>query len=162
VVARESNRKQPIKEEIDQTQSEPEAESFLSNEELLIKMKNSTENTVNHLDKLIQSSSKRSNKRVYLELFRALIEENAKHSESLIFLFEYVIDLRASILLLSAEVEKAKGRTTKDVKKVKSKLDNLLNSPAMVEIGKILQNIQKISEERNIHAGKDPKKEYLR
>jgi hypothetical protein len=160
--ARKNGRKQAAKEEIVQPENELEAESSVSNEELFMRMQNSTENIISHLDKLIQSSSKRSNKRAYLELFRALIEENAKYSESLIYLFEYVIDLRASILLLSAEMEKAKGRTTKDVKRLKSKLDNLLNSPAIVEIGKILENIRKISEERNEDADKNPAIDYLR
>jgi hypothetical protein len=162
MVARENKRKKTVTEEIDKPQSEVEAEDYLSNEDLLAKMKISTENTLNHLDKLIQSSCERSNKRVYLELFRALIEENARYSEYIIYLFEYVIDLRASIFLLSAEVEKSKGKTTKDVKKVKAKLDHLLNSPAMVEIGKILQNIQRISEERNNSENKGPAIEYLR
>jgi hypothetical protein len=162
MVKRENNRKSTVTKEIIQTQSEPENEPFLSNEELLTKMKISTENTLNHLDKLIQSSSKTGNKRIFLELFRALIEENARNSEYLIYLFEYVIDLRASILLLQAEFEKTKGKTTKDVKKVKTKLDKLLNSPAMVEIGKILQNIQKISQEKNNRPNENPAIEYLR
>ena len=155
---RKNSRKQTAKKEI---VNEIVVESRLSNEELLLRMQSSTQNAINHLDKLIQCTSKSSHKRVYLELFRALIEENAKHSESLIYLFEYVIDLRASILLLSAEVDKAKGKTKKDVKRLKSKIDSLLNSPAMVEIGKILQNIQKISEERKKHDEK-PALEYLR
>jgi hypothetical protein len=122
----------------------------------------STKNTLDHLDKLIQSSSARSNKRAYLELFRALIEESAKSSESLIYLFEYVIDLRASIFLLSTEVEKSKGKTVKDVKKLKSKLDSLLNNPAMTEIGKVLRNIRKITEERKNAIDENPEKGYLR
>ena len=160
--ARKNDRKQAAKEEIGQPENECEAESAVNSEELFVKMKNSTENTITHLDKLIQSSSKRSNKRAYLELFRALIEENTRFSESLIYLFEYVIDLRASILLLSAEMEKAKGETTKDVQRLKSKLDNLLNSPAIVEIGRILQKIQKISEAKNSQANEKPTMEYLR
>jgi hypothetical protein len=114
------------------------------------------------LDRLIQSSSARSNKKTYLELFRALITENARSSESIIYLFEYVVDLRASILLLSAEVEKTNGKTAKDVRRLKHKLNTLLNSPAMIEIGKVLQNIRKISEEKSKTADENPTKEYLR
>ena len=122
----------------------------------------SAKNTLSHLDELIQSSSPKSNKRQYFELFRALIEDNARSSESIVYLFEYVINLRASILLLSAEVEKTKGRTAKDVKQLKTKLNHLLNSPAMIEIGKILQNIQTISKERESVSTKNPTIEYLR
>jgi hypothetical protein len=53
-------------------------------------------------------------------------------------------------------MEKTRGKTTKDVKQLKSKLETLLNSPAMVEIGKILENIRKISEERVESAEKEP------
>jgi hypothetical protein len=124
-------------------------------------LQTSTKNTVNRLDLLIKSSGKRSSKRLYLELFRALVVDSAKSSESLLYLFEYVTDLRASILLLSLELEQAKGKTSQDVKKLKSKLDSLLNSPAMVEIGRVLQNIQKLSE-NSPEAKNDPCKEYLR
>ena len=131
-------------------------------EELLQKLRASTQNTLAHLDKLIQSSSPKGTKKTYLELFRALIEENAKSSESIIYLFEYVIDLRASILLLSADIEKAQGKTAKDVKKLKAKINTLLNSPAMVEIGKVLHNIQRITNERKRSEEKNPTTEYLR
>ena len=156
-----TDRKQLAKEEIAKSENTADAES-MSNEEMLRQMHSSTANTINHLDKLIQASSKRSNKRTYLELFRALIEENARHSESLIYLFEYVIDLRASILLLSAEMEKTKGKATKDVKRLKSKLDDLLNSPAVVEIGKILQNMQRVSEKNEYREKEEQPLEYLR
>jgi hypothetical protein len=159
--ARKNDRRQGAKEEIMQSEVTAETAS-LSNEEMLMQMQRSTENTMNHLDKLIQSSSKRSNKRTYLELFRALIEENARYSESLIYLFEYVINLRASILLLSADLDKTRGRTTKDVRKLKSKLGSLLSSPAVVEIGKILQNMQRVSEEKKSQVDNDSVKEYLR
>ena len=143
--------------------SEPHVESSdVDYEKLRQIMQISTKNTLEHLDKLIQSSSTRSNKRTYLELFRALIEENAKSSESIIYLFEYVIDLRTSIFLLSAEVEKGSGKTAKDVKKIKTKLDALLNSPAMIEIGKVLQKIQKITEERKKTPDRNPAKDYMR
>ena len=156
-----TDREQPVKEEVIQPKTAVDAEP-LSNEEMLTRMHSSTANTINHLDKLIQASSKRSNKRTYLELFRALIEENARHSESLIYLFEYVVDLRASILLLSAEMEKTKGKATKDVKRLKSKLDDLLNSPAVVEIGKILQNMHKVSEKNESREKEEQPLEYLR
>jgi hypothetical protein len=160
--ARKNDRKQAPKEAIAQPENAPAPEASMGNEELFTRMQSSTVNTISHLDKMIQASSKRSNKRAYLELFRALIAENARYSESLIYLFEYVVDLRASILLLSAEMEKTKGKTTKDVKQLKSKLETLLNSPAMVEIGRILENIKKISEERAESADKSPAIEYLR
>jgi hypothetical protein len=158
---RESGRKQETREEVADTALDA-LSSSMDHEELLQKMQMSTKNTLDHLDKLIQSSSARSNKRAYLELFRALIEESAKSSESLIYLFEYVIDLRASIFLLSTEVEKSKGKTVKDVKKLKSKLDSLLNNPAMTEIGKVLRNIRKITEERKNAIDENPEKGYLR
>jgi hypothetical protein len=122
----------------------------------------STQTTLNHLDKLLQISSKRSNKRLYLELFRALVVDSAQASESLFFLFEYVTDLRASLLLLSMEIDKANGKTSKEVKHLKTKVSSLLTSPAIVEIGKILQNMQKISDQKKNHLDEKPVKEYLR
>jgi len=158
---RKNDRKRDDKTEVSLSENAVDDEP-LSNEQMLMKMQKSTTNTVSHLDILIQSTSKRSNKRTYLELFRALIEENARYSESLIYLFEYVIDLRASILLLSAEIEKTKGKTTKDVKRIKSKLDDLLNSPAVVEIGRILQNMQCISKEKESQSEEKTALDYLR
>jgi len=158
---RKNDRKRDDKTEVILSENAVDDEP-LSNGQMLMKMQKSTENTVSHLDTLIQSTSKRSNKRTYLELFRALIEENARYSESLIYLFEYVIDLRASILLLSAEIEKTKGKTTKDVKRIKSKLDDLLNSPAVVEIGRILQNMQHISKEKESQSQEKTALDYLR
>ena len=48
------------------------------------------------------------------------------------------------------------------MKKIRLKLDELLNSPEMIEIGKVLQNVQKIREERKKNQDKNPSKEYLR
>jgi uncharacterized protein YoxC len=122
----------------------------------------STQTTLDHLDKLLQGSSKRSNKRLYLELFRALLVDSAQTSESLFFLFEYVTDLRASLLLLSMEIDKASGKTSKEVKHLKTKVNSLLTSPAIVEIGKILQNMQKISDQKKKRLDETSVKEYLR
>lgn len=158
---RKNDRKQDLKEKVITTENTTDAES-LSNEEIIMRMQKSTQNTITHLDAMIKSTSKKSNKRTYLELFRALIEENARYSESLIYLFEYVIDLRASILLLSAEIEKTKGKTTKDVKQIKSRLDDLLNSPAVVEIGEILQNMQRITKQKESQPEEKTPLEYLR
>jgi hypothetical protein len=83
-------------------------------------------------------------------------------SESLFFLFEYVIDLRASLLLLSFEMEKINGKTTKDIKHLRTKINKLLNSPTIVEIGRILQNMQRVSEKRKCQTNEEPVKEYLR
>ncbi len=129
---------------------------------MLERMQTSTEHTVGHLDKLIQSSGKKSSRRTYLELFKALIEENARYSESLIYLFEYVIDLRASVLLLTAEMEKTRGKTTKDVRLLKARLDELLNSPAVVEIGKILRNMRSVSQQRKVRKDEKSSLDYLR
>jgi hypothetical protein len=159
----EDSGEREAREEMTSVEQELHAEPFDVNyEELRQMLQASTKNTIGHLDQLIGSSRSGSQKRLFLELFRALILENARSSESIVYLFEYVKDLRASILLLSLETEKSKGRTTKDVRRLKSKLDELLNSPAMVEIGKVLQNIQKISEERKNPPDRNPTKEYLR
>jgi hypothetical protein len=125
-------------------------------------LQNSTNTTLKNLDKFIEASSKKSNKRLYLELFRALVLDSAQTSESIFFLFEYIVDLRASMLLLSLEMEKANGKNTKEVKHIKDKIDILLNSPAVVEIGKILQKMQKVSEERKLQTDEKSVKEYLR
>jgi hypothetical protein len=163
VDARKNGANRATKEEITETQNEPEVEPFDVNyEKLRQTLQISTNNTVKQLEQLINSSSKNSNKKVYLELFKALVIDSARSSESLIYLFEYVVDLRASILLLSMDVAKTKGKTAKEVETMKSKIDTLLNSPAIVEIGKVLQNIQKISEERKKTRDSNPSKEYLR
>jgi hypothetical protein len=163
VDARKNGANRATKEEITETQNEPEVEPFDVNyEKLRQTLQISTNNTVKQLEQLINSSSKNSNKKVYLELFKALVIDSARSSESLIYLFEYVVDLRAYILLLSMDVAKTKGKTAKEVETMKSKIDTLLNSPAIVEIGKVLQNIQKISEERKKTRDSNPSKEYLR
>jgi hypothetical protein len=161
--ARKNGANRAAKEEITQQPPEPKVEPFDVNYgELKQALQISTNRTVERLDQLINSSSKNSNKRAYYELFQALVVDSARSSESLIYLFEYVVDLRASVLFLSLEVEKTKGKTAKEVKNIKSKIDTLLNSPAMVEIGKVLQNINKIGEDRKKKQEKNPTKEYLR
>jgi hypothetical protein len=161
--SRESVRKPKNTEEIEEQDQEASDQTLEIDYEILRqKLQSSTQTTLNHLDLLIEASSKKTNKRLYLELFRALVVDSARSSESIFYLFEYVTDLRASMLLLSVEMQKAKGKTRKEVQIIKSKLDKLLNSPAMVEIGKVLQNIQKISEERNHHSEKKHAVEYLR
>ena len=125
-------------------------------------MQASTGNIMSYMNELIEASKPGSSKRMYFELFRALIEENARSSESILYLFEYVINLRASVLLLSKEIEETKGRTAKDVKRLKTKLSSLLNSTAMVEIGKILKNMEKISKEKECSSRNNPSSDYLR
>jgi hypothetical protein len=152
------NKKEPVARE-----QELNIKPFDSNyEELRKELQISTENTITLLDELIKTSGKTTNKKMYLELFRALVVDSARSSESLIYLFEYVADLRASVMLLFTEMEKTNGKTSQEMKKIRSKFDDLLNSPAMVEIGKVLQNIQKIGEERKKTQCKNPFKEYLR
>jgi hypothetical protein len=144
------------------TRDDPTPDLELDYKNLRQHLRKSTQITVDHLDKLIKASSKRSNKRCYMELFRALVVDSARTSESLFFLFEYVTDLRASILLLSLEIDKANGKTKKDVEQLKTKINHLVNTPAVIEIGKILQNMQKVSQDRKIRASEKPVKEYLR
>ncbi|HUK85141.1 MAG TPA: hypothetical protein VLU95_04695 [Candidatus Acidoferrum sp.] len=154
---RENNKEPIIREQ------ESFDKPFDSNyEELRKELQISTENTLKRLDELIESSGKRTNKKMYLELFRALVVDSARSSESLIYLFEYVAGLKASVMLLFTEIEKKDGKTAQDMKKIRLRLDELLNSPAMVEIGKVLQNIQKIREERRKTQDKNPSTEYLR
>jgi uncharacterized protein YoxC len=160
--SRKIDRNSKSAEEIaNQQPSSPEDYEALDFDQLRESLHNSTETTIDHLDKLIQESSKRSNKRLYLELFRALVVDSAQASESLFFLFEYVTDLRASIIALSMETEKANGKTTHDVKRLNKKITNLLSSPAVIEIGRILQNMRKLSEKTTSQADTSVK-EYLR
>ena len=106
---RENNKEQGA-----QTQ-ESFAKPFDSNyEELRRESQISTENTLNRLDELIQSSSKRTNKKMYLELIRALVVDSAQSSESLIYLFEYVAGLKVSVMLLFEEIEKKNGKTWRE------------------------------------------------
>jgi hypothetical protein len=150
------------KEHVDREQ-ELTIKPFDSNyEELRRELQTTSENTITRLDELIKVTGKTTNKKMYLELFRALVIDSARSSESLIYLFEYVADLRASVMLLFTEMEKTNGKTSQEMKKIRSKFDELLNSPAMVEIGRVLQNMEKIGEERKKTQDKNPAKEYLR
>ena len=60
------------------------------------------------------------------------------------------------LLLLNKEISATKN-VAKDVDGLKSKIDAILNSPAVREIGKILENMQKAIEQRSA-----VEKEYLR
>lgn len=140
----------------------PDSEYDFNYQELAQKLHTSTQSTLDHLDKLIEVTTKKSNKRLYLELIRALVVDSAQASESLFFLFEYVTDLRASLLLLSMEMDKSNGKTSKKVKNLETKVGSLLSSPAVVEIGKILQNMQKITYKKSTKADEKPIKDYLR
>ena len=144
------------------TGTSPDAEFDFNYQELTQKLHTSTQSTLDHLDKLIEVTTKKSNKRLYLELIRALVVDSAQASESLFFLFEYVTDLRASLLLLSMEMDKSNGKTSKKVKNLETKVGSVLSSPAVVEIGKILQNMQKITEKKSTKADEKPIKDYLR
>ena len=86
-------------------------------EELRQELQRTTENTISRLDELIQVCGKKTIKKMYLELFRALVVDSARSSESLIYIFEYVADLRASVLLLFTEMEKTNGKTAQEIKK---------------------------------------------
>ena len=161
--ARKSDGYQKTNEKIADPESLPAEEDFnIDYTSLKEALHNSTQITLNRLDKLIQESTKKSNKRLYLELFRALVVDSAQASESLFFLFEYITTLRASVLMLSMEMDKTNGKTTKEVKRLKTEVTNLVNSPAVVEIGRILQNMQKISDKKRNHLNEKPVKEYLR
>ncbi len=144
------------------TGTSPDSEFDFNYQELRQKLHTSTKVTLGHLDKLIEVTTKKSNKRLYLELIRALVVDSAQASESLFFLFEYVTDLRASLLMLSMEMDKSNGKTSKKVKHLETKVGNLLSSPAVVEIGKILQNMQKINDKKSTIADEKPIKDYLR
>jgi uncharacterized protein YoxC len=145
-----------------QTETTPEAEFNFDYQELRGKLHTSTQTTLDHLDKLIEGATKKSNKRLYLDLIRALVVDSAQASESLFFLFEYVTDLRASLLLLSMEMDKSNGKNSKKVKHLETKVSSLLSSPAVVEIGKILQNMQKITDKKRAKDDEKSIKEYLR
>jgi len=145
-----------------QTQMSADSELDIDYQELREKLHTSTQTTLDHLDKLIEVTTKKSNKRLYLDLIRALVVDSAQASESLFFLFEYVTDLRASLLLLSMEVDRSNGKTSKKVKHLETKVSSLLSSPAVVEIGKILQNMQKITDKKSTKTDEKPIKDYLR
>jgi hypothetical protein len=162
VDARKNDTNTKDREKIEEFEELDTQSLIVSYDELRKTLKTSTETTLNHIDKLIQGSSQKSNKRLYLDLFRALIVDSARSSESLFYLFEYVTDLRTSMLMLSMEIEKTRGKTTKQVKTIKTKIDQLLNSPAMIEIGKVLQNMQRLNEQRKNTITKNPSKDYLR
>jgi len=60
------------------------------------------------------------------------------------------------------EVDRSNGKTSKKVKHLETKVSSLLSSPAVVEIGKILQNMQKITDKKSTKTDEKPIKDYLR
>jgi len=84
------------------------------------------------------------------------VVEDGKNKDNIINLLEIVNSHRMVLLLLNKEMSATKN-VAKDVDGLKSKIDEILNSPAVREIGKILENMQKAIEQRNT-----VEKEYLR
>jgi len=68
-----------------QTQMSADSELDIDYQELREKIHTSTQTTLDHLDKLIEVTTKKSNKRLYLDLIRALVVDSAQASESLFF-----------------------------------------------------------------------------
>ncbi len=82
--ARKSGGNSP-QDEIETLGIPPDQSLDIDYQKLRETLHNSTQITLNHLGKLMQGSSKKSNKRLYLELFRALVIDSAQVSESLFF-----------------------------------------------------------------------------
>jgi len=149
--------RQAVKEEVARLEKEVYGESFnVDFEQMRLLTRAQREFTLSFLDKVINSRWTRGDKKDYFKLFRALVVEDGKNKDNIINLLEIVNSHRMVLLLLNKEMSATKN-VAKDVDGLKSKIDEILNSPAVREIGKILENMQKAIEQRNT-----VEKEYLR
>ena len=106
----------------------------------------SSQNTLATFDKLIKSRWIWGDKKKYLRIFRAIIAENAVRDQALFNLFRIVnIQNRLDSRLLNELVRIAKivdglKGTPKEIQDLKSKTNELMNSPEVRLIGKILHD----------------------
>ncbi len=149
--------RQAIKEEVAKLEKQLYGESFnVDFEQMRLLTRAQRDFTLSFLDKVINSRWARGDKKDYFKLFRAIVVEDGKNKDNIINLLEIVNSHRMVLLLLNKEISATKN-VAKDVDGLKSKIDEILNSPAVREIGKILQNMQKAIEQRDT-----VEKEYLR
>jgi hypothetical protein len=154
--------RQAIKEEVARLEKEVYGESFnVDFEQMRLLTRAQREFTLKFLDKVINSRWTRSDKKDYFKLFRAIVVEDGKNKDNIINLLEIVNSHRMVLLLLNKEISATKN-VAKDVDGLKSKIDEILNSPAMREIGKILENMQKLAQQKELNTPKkSSNKDYV-
>lgn len=146
---REEERKQ-LKEEVEELEKQaksgkPVAVDYERMREI---MRQVTKQTLEPLDKEINSSWTRGDKKAYLITFRSLITENTQSSISIIYLFEFIEELRNAILELSREIEGFRGKT-KEIENIKARMETILDSPAVQEVNKAIENMKSVAEKKD-------------
>lgn len=86
----------------------------------------------------------------YLKLFRWLFAEHKKMADILMNLSEYAFGIKNMLFSVLVEIEIMKGLTQKDIGTIKSRMDSILESPAVKELEKVLADneeaLKKLSE----------------
>ena len=108
--------------------------------------------TLAAIDEKINSRWVRGDKKGYLKLFRTLLASDMSTTMLLYSLCESIesqlaIDVTFGQILdqISRQVERLKG-TTKEIENLKSKIDDIMNSPAVQELMKAIQNMKNAAE----------------
>ena len=89
-------------------------------------------------DKQIKSRWVLRKDKDYLRLFRWLFVEQKKMADILMNLSEYAFDIKNMLFSVFVEIELMKGLTQKDIGTIKSRMDKILESPAVRELEKVL------------------------
>ena len=103
-----------------------------------------TQKTLDSFDNLIKSWWIWGDTKFTLQMSRAIVADHAKTRDGVIYLLEYCDDLRKAVLLLYDAVNKLGGATQKEVATVKSRLNAILENPAVKELGKVLTDTEEL------------------
>ena len=104
------------------------------------------------LDKSINSRWSLKKDKNYLKWLRYIIAEQKKMADVLTSLSEFAYDLQNTLFYVLVEIELTKGLTTKDIGTMKSRMDKILENPAVKQLAKILKDneeaLKKLDENR--------------
>jgi hypothetical protein len=103
-----------------------------------------TQKTLDELDELINSWWVWGNTKLALKISRAIVADHATTTDGVIFLLDYCELLRKAVISLNDRVHKLGGTTETEMKDIKTRLDAILENPAVKEIGKILTETEEL------------------
>lgn len=89
-------------------------------------------------DKQIKSRWLSRKDKDYLKLFRWIFTEQKKMADVLTNLSEWAYGFKNMLFSVFVEIELTKGLTQKDIGTIKSRMDKILESPAVKQLEKIL------------------------
>lgn len=92
------------------------------------------------LDKRINSHWTSRKDKDYLKLFRYTIAEHKKMTDVVMNLAEWAFDFKQALFGVFLEIELTKGLAQKDIGTIKSRMDALLESPAVKQLEKIIND----------------------